>query len=117
MTNLTHMTTVTSDTGNTSTKNPVSRQETPLFELLCRKRVSEIFYIRIRTHVTSRIYKLEYNQIYTLSDICGDCFWKQLSSGDQRLAGICMSDMVARELLPLSVAVTRHEYPKCYRLK
>ena len=60
---------------------------------------------------------MEPNQKYTLAMLCGKEFWNQLSDGDRRRAGVLMSKIVAKDLLPLCVADSRHEYPKYYRLR
>ena len=79
--------------------------------------VPTAFYESVRSEVEESLPGMEPDQRYTLAMLCSQEFWHQLSDGDRRKAGICMSDLVAKSLLPLCVAETRHEYPKYYRLK
>lgn len=75
------------------------------------------FYEAILHEVEESLPGMEPDQKYTLAMLCGKEFWNQLTNGDRRRAGIFMSEIVAKNLLPLCVADSRHEYPKYYRLK
>lgn len=79
--------------------------------------VSGALYGQVRVQVEGILDALEHGERYTLEMLCGPEFWRGLSDGDRRTAGICMSDMVRNGILPLAVAKSKHEYPKWYRLK
>lgn len=85
--------------------------------LLTSRHVPTALYEAVQREVEESLPGMEPDQPYTLAVLCGKAFWDQLSDGDRRSAGICMSDIVAKSLLPLRVADTRHEYPKHYCLK
>ena len=80
-------------------------------------RARAAFYKAILHEVEESLPGMEPDQRYTLAMLCGMEFWNQLTNGDRRRAGIFMSEIVAKNLLPLCVADSRHEYPKYYRLK
>ena len=79
--------------------------------------VTKTFYDNVRHQVEASLPALERDARYTLEMLCRATYWDQLSLGERRIAGRCMSDMVERKLLPLRVAKTRHEYPKYYQLE
>ena len=79
--------------------------------------VSEKFCEAVRKRVEEVIPAMMPFVTYTLEDLCGEVFWSQLSNGQRRMAGRCMTQLVGRSVLPLCFADSRHEYPKYYRLK
>ncbi len=79
--------------------------------------VLEIYYDFVRQQVDARLPDLERDASYTAKRLCGKEFWRHLNNGERRMAGRCIAYMVTRNLLPLTFAETRHEYPKKYQLK
>lgn len=75
------------------------------------------FYDRIYSAVGARLATMLEGTLYTAEMLVGEEVWRQLSNGQCRLAGRCISDMVSNNDLPLVVAETRHEYPKKYLLR
>lgn len=59
---------------------------------------------RVSRQVKNRIELLQPGVAYTVKKICGGLFWEQLSSGDQKLAGLCVAELVERGELALSSA-------------
>ena len=78
--------------------------------------VPAAFYSVVRNQVAEIIPAVERDVKYTLEMLCGEAFWKQLTDGEKRMAGRCMAQMIAKGLLPLRFAETKHEYPKRYQL-
>ncbi len=79
--------------------------------------ILEIFYEVVRQQVDEGLPDLERDASYTAKRLCGKEFWRHLNNGERRMAGRCIAYMVTRNLLPLTFAETRHEYPKKYQLK
>jgi hypothetical protein len=75
------------------------------------------FYTAIRLQVEEVIPALKHDEVYTLEMLCGEVFWDTLTNGKRRMAGRCMTHMVANNLLPLRSVKGRHEYPKLYQLR
>jgi hypothetical protein len=78
--------------------------------------VDHAFFVLIRRSVEEVIPVLDPNVSYKAEHLLGAEMWESLSNGERRLAGRCLSYMVASGQLRLSVAPTRHEYPKRYLL-
>jgi len=58
----------------------------------------------VSRQVKNRIELLKPSVAYTVKEICGGLFWKQLSSGDPKLAGSCVAELVERGELRLRSA-------------
>jgi hypothetical protein len=74
------------------------------------------FFLGIYMAVEDNQIKLARNGIYTAEKLCGKSFWSELSNGDRRLAGICISEMESHKVLNLIEVEGIHEYPKLYQL-
>lgn len=97
--------------GNTPVDRPM------VFVLLCNGYcVPQAFYDSILSQVREVLPALIPGETYTLKMLCGPDYWDPLDDGDRRIAGRCMADMVAKNLLPLRFAKSKHEYPKCYQI-
>ena len=66
--------------------------------------VQQALFNRVSRQVKNRIELLQPGVAYTVKKICGGLFWDQLSSGDQKMAGLCVADLVERGELPLRCA-------------
>ena len=76
--------------------------------------VDRIFYGRLLEHVLERVPSLTPGAPRSLKQICSPSFWTMLGNGERRIAGRCVSDMVAKEVVSLAPVEQRHEYPKKY---
>ena len=74
------------------------------------------FFLGVYMGVEDNQIELARNGIYTAEKLCGKSFWSELSNGDRRLAGICISEMEGYRLLNLVEVEGIHEYPKLYQL-
>ena len=63
--------------------------------------VSANFYYELHWYVTEQIMNMPIDHSMTLRQICGEEYWRMLSDGERRLAGICVSTMVENGDLPL----------------
>ncbi len=54
---------------------------------------------------------------YCAKKMCGKAFWNELSIGERKQAGICISQLVRYKLLNFDDVKGKHEYPKHYQLK
>lgn len=78
--------------------------------------VREGLYTAVFNKVIHRHRFLKEAIAYTTEEICGASFWHLLSSGERKIAGICMHELVKLHRIPFIVAETDHEYPKKYHL-
>lgn len=117
LTNLTHMTnTAPSVTAQseTRTNDPVGNLQ--VMVLPRGNAVPKPFFDNIMLLVREILPALERDISYTAEMLCGEDFWKSLSAGERRRAGMCLSNMVQDRLLPLVLVHGLHEYPLLYQL-
>ncbi len=74
------------------------------------------FFLGVYMAVEDNQIRLARNGIYTAEKLCGKPFWSDLSNGDRRLAGMCISEMEGHRSLDLIEVEGKHEYPKLYQL-
>lgn len=116
MTNLTHMTPSVTDESTPAVTHD-SREINQFILLHGGYPVSKFFFDSIRRQVEEVLPALARGENYTTKILCGKDFWSQLGNGERILAGRCLADMVVRNILPLTFAHGKHEYPKRYQLK
>ena len=78
--------------------------------------VPEHFYQYVKTAVADVVQVLDPEAKYKTEHLMGKDSWDAMSPGDRRIAGRCLSHMVACGELPLAEETQRHEYPKWYRV-
>lgn len=78
--------------------------------------VPEQFYQHVKSAVADVVQVLVPEAKYKTEHLMGKDSWDAMSRGDRRIAGRCLSHMVACREVPLLEAPQRHEYPKWYRV-
>ena len=88
-----------------------------LIQLSNGKSVQSDFLDYIQYAVIKRLPVLSPHTSFTLKQICGDDFWSDLTSGEQKRAGSCMVHFVAKGELPFKTAKGKGDNHKQYQLK
>jgi hypothetical protein len=84
--------------------------------LLCGKTVPTSLYKSLHKHVQKRAPELVPGKPYTLKKICDELYWSGLGNYKTN-AGLCMADLVDRQLVPYIFAGDRDDKPLWYWLK
>ena len=84
--------------------------------LRCGRKVPTSLYKSVQKRVLERAPGLEHGVPYTLKMICGEQYWSGLHN-QKTNAGLCMADLVDRQLVPYLFASDRDEKPLWYWLK
>lgn len=74
------------------------------------------FVDNVQAQVEIRLFAMDVNASYTAKKICGNQYWSQLSSGQQKYAGICVSYLVETGALPLVAVGKTNENAQQYQL-
>lgn len=78
--------------------------------------VSVAYFEELRRFVLERIADLPAREIVTVEWLLGVPCWHQLSAGDRRVAGLCVSRMAAEQRLPLTRCTIPGKTCAYYRL-
>jgi hypothetical protein len=108
------MTTIQNEPVRICRKPATPRSHTPLYG---DYKVDTALLNSVKQQVENAIPTMKQNAAYTLESLSSKEYWKVLDSGERRMAGRCMAHLVAKNLLPMCFAESKHEYPKHYKLK
>ena len=78
--------------------------------------VSVAYFMELQRLVQDRIADLPAREIVTVEWLLGVPFWHQLSAGDRRVAGLCISRMASERSLPLTRCTIPGKTCAYYRL-
>ena len=87
-----------------------------LTDLRCGRKVPTSLYKSVHNRVLKRAPELKLGKPYTLRKICDEPYWSGLHN-QKTNAGLCMADLVDRQLVPYLFASDRDEKPLWYWLK
>jgi len=85
--------------------------------LLSGRAVLRQLYDATRIRIEGFIPSMEFGESYTVRQMCGPEFWRELEGYEPRLVGYCVVDMVLRGLLPLEFAGRTSANARLYRRK
>ena len=90
-----------------------------LYVLAQGQSVEKVLFDKIQARVMERLPLLNSKLLYSIKKICGEEFWKKLNRGEQKRAGLCMSEMVETNMVPMQLVLGkgRQPYPLKYQLK
>lgn len=96
-------------------RKPLSQKsQTPLYD---EYNVDTALLNSVKQQIEKAIPTMKRNVGYKLESLCSEDYWKDLDSGQRRMAGRCVAHLVTKSLLPMCFAESKHEYPKHYQLK
>lgn len=94
----------------------MTKTENEIFQHINRFKIKLTFYKLIEVAAIENLDNLVKDIPYTSKKLCGNGFWLELSTGERKMAGICIAHMVKLKLLNLIEVEGVHEYPKLYQL-
>jgi hypothetical protein len=95
----------------------MTKTENEIFQQINRFKIKLAFYNLIKLAANDNLVNLVKDIPYKSERVCSKGFWRELSSGERKMAGICIAHMVKHKVLNLIEVEGVHEYPKLYKLK